>query len=144
MLARSVAIAHPLGSSPARRTGVARTINIFIICVGVGLGPAAARSAIRHYRAQSYKPGPGTPATAYYYAGEYTRGYQQWSRDNADHACPNQLADLNPYTNRRDNDTADPWGNPMRMTCAGDAIEVRSAGPDGAFNTKDDIQLRSA
>ena len=34
----------------------------------------------------------------------------------------------------------DPWGNPFRMTCTGDAIVVRSAGPDGVFGTKDDIE----
>jgi hypothetical protein len=144
MLARSVAIAHPIGTSAARRKAAGRTADILTLGVLVGLLPWAASVVINHVRVAYLDPGPGKPATAHYYAAEYTRdAYPRWSRDNGGNDCPHQLADLNPYTNREDNGTADPWGNPMRMTCADHAIEVRSAGPDGDFYTDDDIQLRS-
>lgn len=37
------------------------------------------------------------------------------------------------------NAKADPWGNPYQIRKSGYSVEIRSAGPDGAFNTEDDI-----
>ena len=145
MLARSVALNHSVGSSPARRKALGRSLDILTICFLVGLAPIAASVVLQHIQVMRLEPGPGKPATAHYYAAEYTRdAYPQWSADNAGHPCPHQLSDLNAYTRRQDTSTADPWGNPMRMTCADDAIEVRSAGPDARFDTDDDVQLMSA
>lgn len=37
-------------------------------------------------------------------------------------------------------DKYDPWGTPYAIRCPGDQdVEVRSAGPDGAFDTDDDV-----
>ena len=33
----------------------------------------------------------------------------------------------------------DPWGNDFQLRKTGSGIEIRSAGPDGSFNTQDDI-----
>lgn len=39
----------------------------------------------------------------------------------------------------------DAWGHPMWMTCNSHQLKIRSAGPDGVFNTDDDeVQLMSA
>lgn len=37
------------------------------------------------------------------------------------------------------NAKADPWGNPFQIRKSGYSVEIRSAGPDGAMNTEDDI-----
>jgi len=40
----------------------------------------------------------------------------------------------------RENPPPDPWGNSLRYTSAGrDRAELRSAGPDGEFDTPDDL-----
>lgn len=54
--------------------------------------------------------------------------------------CPKGLADLKAAgIVRRVN--KDPWGNDYRFACDGEhaAIEISSAGPDGNFDTDDDI-----
>lgn len=37
------------------------------------------------------------------------------------------------------NAKADPWGTPFQIRRSGWSLEIRSAGPDAAFNTEDDI-----
>jgi hypothetical protein len=37
----------------------------------------------------------------------------------------------------------DPWGNPIELTCDGDEINARTAGPDRRLGTADDIRVPS-
>ena len=65
----------------------------------------------------------------------------EWSQAHAG-ACPT-AADIVPYLN--DPEAKDPWGALYRVRCGADApdgargIAVDSAGPDGQFETDDDI-----
>jgi hypothetical protein len=70
--------------------------------------------------------------------------YLAWRRATPDQRCPSSLADLNPYTNKHGADIADPWGTDLAYQCpapvgAGAGITVTSAGPDGRFDTDDDV-----
>jgi hypothetical protein len=64
---------------------------------------------------------------------------QMYLFENPESACPSvrvlqQGGFLDPAK-----DALDGWGRPFVITCAGDHIDVRSRGSDGAPNTVDDI-----
>jgi hypothetical protein len=58
--------------------------------------------------------------------------------------CPERLADLDDYMNKRDTDDA--WGNPIELLCGANLppgahhIALVSAGPDGKEGTDDDLR----
>jgi hypothetical protein len=68
--------------------------------------------------------------------------YPMWARDHADLACPAAPSDLAKYIDTLD----DPWGHPLRIYCGANlppgarGFAAASAGPDGAFDTADDIK----
>jgi hypothetical protein len=70
--------------------------------------------------------------------------YPQWSAAHPDKACPAKLADLVEYTDRKD--IKDPWKHDLKMFCGKDlpkgakGLAVQSAGPDGKFDTADDLK----
>jgi hypothetical protein len=35
----------------------------------------------------------------------------------------------------------DPWGTTFKIACAGDDVSIHSAGPDGKFDTEDDLRI---
>ena len=55
--------------------------------------------------------------------------------------CPG-IDDLRPLLDAT-RDDKDPWGNDFRITCddGDDTVHVTSAGPDGSFDTEDDIRI---
>lgn len=65
------------------------------------------------------------------------RGYPAWVVSHPDKACPDRLAELTPYVPEAS--TRDPWATPYRFDCDGTHFRVRSAGPDRAFFTDDDV-----
>jgi len=70
-------------------------------------------------------------------------GYPTWAAAHADKECPAKLADLLEYVTEKD--AKDPFGNEMKMFCGTNlpkgvrGLGVQSAGPDGKFDTADDI-----
>jgi general secretion pathway protein G len=70
--------------------------------------------------------------------------YTHWAMNNQKQ-CPDSLADLKKYMNKKD--TKDPWGNELIMLCGENAPEgsttgfaVLSVGKDGKKDTDDDIK----
>lgn len=53
--------------------------------------------------------------------------------------CPD-VADLRPLLDAT-RDHHDPWGADYRIACDGATVRVTSAGPDGDFDTDDDIRM---
>jgi hypothetical protein len=70
--------------------------------------------------------------------------YPQWAMEHPDTACPGALAELREFTSF-DSDL-DPWGHPYRMMCGpslppgAKGVAIQSAGPDGQFDTADDVR----
>jgi hypothetical protein len=70
--------------------------------------------------------------------------YPMWAAAHPDTACPATLAELREYTSNKDDN--DPWGHPYKMMCGASlpmgahGLAIASAGPDGAFDTADDIR----
>jgi len=65
--------------------------------------------------------------------------FPQWAIDHIDAHCPKSLDELSPLLQRES--SLDAWGTPLEMRC-GEPIRgayIRSAGPDGRFETSDDI-----
>ncbi len=54
-------------------------------------------------------------------------------------ACPHSLTDLQKQKVVRGTTTRDPWGEAYDIDCYEDGAVVCSAGPDGLFETDDDI-----
>jgi hypothetical protein len=65
--------------------------------------------------------------------------FPMWAVENHRDACPQAVTDLLPYAPHSDG--RDPWGNPLELLCGPfyRGAFVRSAGPDGRFDTADDI-----
>ena len=66
--------------------------------------------------------------------------FPQWAIVHHEERCPQSIRDLAEYVGRN-NLTRDSWGTELDLRC-GDGIRgalVRSAGPDGRFDTLDDI-----
>jgi hypothetical protein len=70
-------------------------------------------------------------------------GYPMWAAAHADKECPAKLADLLEYVNEKD--AKDPFGTELKMFCGANlpkgvrGLGIQSAGPDGKFDTADDI-----
>jgi hypothetical protein len=70
--------------------------------------------------------------------------YPQWAVANPSKACPASIAELNEFTARKDD--LDPWGHPYKLMCgptlppAAKGVAIASAGPDGQFDTDDDVR----
>jgi hypothetical protein len=70
--------------------------------------------------------------------------YPQWAAEHPDKECPAALAELREFTSF-DSDL-DPWGHPYRLMCGpslpptAKGVAIQSAGPDGQFDTADDIR----
>ena len=68
--------------------------------------------------------------------------YPAWATQHPDQACPATLAELAPYTDVKQ---VDPWGHPYKVMCGASlppdvrGLAAASAGPDGVFDTADDI-----
>ncbi len=63
--------------------------------------------------------------------------YPRWQVYNAEKVCPAKLGELIVLLDNEGND--DPWGKEYTMTCGETGLKIRSAGPDGTFETADDI-----
>lgn len=65
--------------------------------------------------------------------------YPRWAIRNTDKTCP-AIGDLIALLDNEGN--TDPWGNPYVLTCkegSKSSILIRSAGPDGNYESSDDI-----
>src|SRR4051812_38750253 len=71
-------------------------------------------------------------------------GYPTWAVKHVEQACPKQLVDLIAEVGMKD--IKDSWGHDLKMFCGADlpkgatGFAVVSAGPDGAFDTADDVR----
>jgi hypothetical protein len=77
--------------------------------------------------------------------------FRVWSMDHPGETCPTSLDELaaawRPPKGMRNTGTADRWGHPLRWWCGDDrppeaprwGLAVASAGPDGRFDTADDL-----
>ncbi len=65
--------------------------------------------------------------------------YPNWAVAHPGQPCPDRLAELNEYAGWTT--TLDPWGKSYQFLCGYGihGIRTRSAGPDGLFDTADDI-----
>jgi hypothetical protein len=69
--------------------------------------------------------------------------YPQWSVAHPGEKCPASVDDLREYASSFD--MTDSWGKRFKMLCGADApsgkgVVIISAGPDGKFDTADDIR----
>jgi len=65
--------------------------------------------------------------------------YARWTLDHLDRRCPDSALELANYSG--DREMRDPWGTTFVVLCGDDSaygMRVVSAGPDGAFGTRDD------
>jgi hypothetical protein len=61
-----------------------------------------------------------------------------WRSARSRQACPTHVDELEVYLAR--SSTIDPWGRSYQIACSGNAAWARSAGPDGTFDTIDDVR----
>lgn len=74
-------------------------------------------------------------------AKQLARAAADWKRERPDVGCPTLSQLKLDRLLERDVRGDDPWGGRFRISCPGDAVEIRSAGGDGRFQTDDDIEL---
>jgi hypothetical protein len=65
-------------------------------------------------------------------------GFPSWAAAHPDLACPGHLSQLDVYVG--ESGAEDPWGADYRYGCVGAGMWVSSAGPDGEFDTDDDLR----
>lgn len=71
-------------------------------------------------------------------------GFPMWAAKHPAKSCPDTIADL--VAESEVPDSKDPWGHEMKMFCGSNlpagakGLAVVSAGPDGKFDTADDIK----
>jgi len=65
--------------------------------------------------------------------------FPQWAQANHEELCPRSIDDLLEFSSR--DNALDPWGTKLDLRCGPGyrGAYVRSAGPDGRFETVDDI-----
>lgn len=66
--------------------------------------------------------------------------FPAWVATNPDRTCPRHLLELNYFDPELH--AVDPWGTPYQLICGaqyGSGLSMRSAGPDRAFDTADDL-----
>ena len=66
-----------------------------------------------------------------------TEAYPIWQAQHPGQTCPYSLMELAEFADSKD--AKDPWGQHYLMWCGPHGFEVRSAGPDGLDDTRDDI-----
>lgn len=69
------------------------------------------------------------------FIGDYHSAVEWYRLDN-EGACPEKGALVGRYLKYEPNDE---WGREMRLTCDPEHSRVTSAGPDGRFDTEDDL-----
>jgi hypothetical protein len=74
-------------------------------------------------------------------ARELLTAATDWKSAHAKLGCPTVTQLLLDRKLTRDSPSADPWGGRFRIICTGNEVQVRSAGEDGEFQTRDDIAL---
>jgi general secretion pathway protein G len=74
------------------------------------------------------------------------QAYPPWTMSHPEKACPDSLAELDPYTNNNKDGAKDAWGTPLTMLCGASApamahggFAVSSAGEDQKPGTPDDL-----
>lgn len=110
-------------------------LAILAIVMGLLVGPAI----MERWREARIKT---TRITVMKYADE---AFPTWAGQHPGKACPDALAELDPYMNRAG--APDPWGNPLALRCGAGlppgvrgGVAVWSFGPDGKDGTTDDIR----
>ena len=68
----------------------------------------------------------------------YGAAYNHRNAPGADSAACPTLDELVEAKRLSRDKTLDPWGTPYQMRCEGEWIDIRSAGPDRVFGTRDD------
>ena len=66
-----------------------------------------------------------------------TEAFPQWAAANHETACPRDLLELNRH--RVFLHAVDPWGSPYQFFCTNGVLSTRAAGPDGRYDTTDDL-----
>ena len=137
-LVPQLAVRHPFGSSANRRyfaryaamVTVWRTLAALVL-----LGPPIALF-VAQQEAHVDTSRTHTQNTIRRFAFE---AFPQWAIAHHEELCPASLAELSPLIN--DEPTVDSWGTPLELRCGTGyrGAYVRSAGPDGRFETTDDI-----
>jgi hypothetical protein len=70
--------------------------------------------------------------------------YPAWAIEHPQRECPGSLQELDAYSNGP-SQHRDAWGHPLELRCGRGLPEpthgvwIRSAGPDGEFDTEDDL-----
>jgi hypothetical protein len=60
-------------------------------------------------------------------------------RSNGGHECPSMLTLVRAQVLKSDSAVVDPWGSSYQIACSPDGDGVASAGPDGKWETPDDV-----
>ncbi|MGC4064969.1 MAG: hypothetical protein QM784_10065 [Polyangiaceae bacterium] len=66
---------------------------------------------------------------------------QNWQSTNATTRCPTLQQLLDEKHLDSGGSYVDTWGHPFEMTCTDAEVYVRSRGPDGIANSKDDVVI---
>ncbi len=119
---------HLMRRRSARRQEAMTLIEIMIVVVIMALLAAgAAVLVIPRLVTAEIK-------TAYSGANTVKTGATSFMIENRRAGCPD-IEDLDGYVDN----AVDPWGNEYAIECDGNDVTVYSAGPDGQFDTEDDI-----
>jgi hypothetical protein len=66
---------------------------------------------------------------------------QNWQATTNSEACPTVAQLITEKHLDSTSNMLDAWGHPFRLKCTDGEVFVGSAGPDGTFGTRDDIQI---
>lgn len=64
-----------------------------------------------------------------------------WRMNEDGAACPTMDQLVKDGILDEDGRRNDPWGTTFKIVCVGDDVAIRSAGPDGKFDTDDDLRV---
>jgi hypothetical protein len=73
-----------------------------------------------------------------------SQAYPVWAVEHPQRECPGSLQELDAYSSGP-SQHRDAWGHPIELRCGRDlpasthGFQIRSAGPDGEFDTEDDL-----
>lgn len=85
----------------------------------------------------------GEDETAATTARRIVTAVSDWKREHHEVGCPTLSQLIVDEHWEREERADDPWGRRFLIHCSTEEVNVRSAGPDGRFETSDDVAMSS-
>jgi hypothetical protein len=116
----------------------AGAVSVVILLAGIAerFDQLEEREAIAAGVAQHHRRIATATATVQAYAYE---AFPAWVQDHPDLACPAGAHELDHYVGTSG---FDPWGTAYKVACERNRLVAWSFGPDGVFETDDDVRSR--